>query len=178
MIYIYNDFGGTHTTILAANYHLGTLDRTRVPTADEIRRLPLFNELTYRDRGTLFRHGTDEEGHLVFTVARGRSKELIPGIGNLVRILQDEDMLRERIVLSNTSPTVPPLLTLGGFLSRGLGWKAPGDPLVLAGARQACRYIGPLVERTKETARHDASPLIVLDNKDFQYSMWKNSPRP
>ncbi|MGO4275701.1 DUF3189 family protein, partial [Paenibacillus sp. TAF58] len=36
MIYIYNDFGGTHTTSLAAAFHLKKLDGSREPTTNEI----------------------------------------------------------------------------------------------------------------------------------------------
>ena len=36
MIFIYNDFGGTHTTVLAAAYHLKKLDENREPTYKNI----------------------------------------------------------------------------------------------------------------------------------------------
>ena len=63
MIYIYNDFGGTHTTALAAAYHLKKLDESREPTEYEILHSHNFNKLTSKDRGKLFFHGTDDEGN-------------------------------------------------------------------------------------------------------------------
>ena len=47
MIYIYNCYGGTHSSILAMAYHLELLDETREPTKDEILNLPNFNKLVY-----------------------------------------------------------------------------------------------------------------------------------
>jgi len=43
MIYIYNCYGGTHSSILAIAYHLKMLDETREPTKEEILNLPNFN---------------------------------------------------------------------------------------------------------------------------------------
>lgn len=171
MIYIYNDYGGTHTTILAAYYHLKKLDETRHPTHEEIQGLRYFNGLDYHDQGKLFRHGTDEDGNPVYTLGRGRSKILIPGIRSLILMLEEEGKLHERIILSNTSPTVPPLLTMGGFLSRGLKWKSLGDPLVMAGAKQACGNVIRMVRHTKVMAKQSSSQVLVLDNKEFQYRM-------
>lgn len=36
MIFIYNDYGGTHTTSMAAAYHLKKLPTSRTLTKDEI----------------------------------------------------------------------------------------------------------------------------------------------
>jgi hypothetical protein len=173
MIYIYNDYGGTHTTVLAAAFHLKKLDESRAPTNDEMKNLPFFNKLDYQDQGTLFFHGTDESGNPVYTVARGRSKILIPGLCSLIQMLHKERGLEEKLIFSNTSPTVPPLLTLGGFTSRGLKLKALGDPLVLAGARQACPNIIQLVRLTKQTAEQSPLQLVVLENKAFQYRVFR-----
>lgn len=42
MIFIYNDYGGTHTTSLAAAYHLNKLPTDRVLTEDEILNVDYF----------------------------------------------------------------------------------------------------------------------------------------
>ena len=107
MIFTYHDFGGTHTTVLAASYHLKKLDETREPTKDKILSAHNFNELRYKDRGKLYFHGVDDKGNKVYTMGRGRSKILIPSIHNLIEMLLEEQVLHEKFILSNTSPTVP-----------------------------------------------------------------------
>lgn len=165
MIYIYNDFGGTHTTVMAAAYHLKKLPVTRAPTKDEILTTHNFNKLNYSDRGKLFFHGTDDEGNRVYTMGRGKSKILVPGVVNLLSMLIEENKLQEKIILSNTSPTVPLPMTLGGLLSRWLKIDVIGVPLLIMGAKKAYRDIINVVDHTKTAAKDSTSQLIVLDNK-------------
>ncbi|MFD0694732.1 DUF3189 family protein [Paenibacillus sp. GCM10027628] len=168
MIYIYNDFGGTHTTVLAATYHLEKLDEKREPTKDEILNSHNFNKLVYQDRGKLYYHGEDKEGNKVYTLGRGRSKILIPGIFNLIDMLLEEEVLKEKIILSNTSPTVPFAMTCGGMLSRWLKIDFIGVPLLVVGAKQAYKDIIQLVHHTKQVAHSSTSQLVMLENKEFK----------
>ncbi|MEW9668899.1 DUF3189 family protein [Ammoniphilus sp. 3BR4] len=167
MIFIYHDFGGTHTTVLAAAYHLKKLDETREPTKNEILSAHNFNELRYKDRGKLYFHGVDEDGNKVYTMGRGRSKILVPGIHNLIQMLHKEQVLNEKIILSNTSPTVPLPMTFGGMFSRWLRIDLIGVPLLVIGAKQAYKDIVKLVHHTKNTAKNSTSKLSMLDNKQF-----------
>ncbi|NOV02693.1 DUF3189 family protein [Paenibacillus planticolens] len=168
MIYIYNDFGGTHTTSLAAAYHLKKLDETREPSKSDILNTHNFNKLVYKDRGKLYFHGKDEDGNKVYTMGRGRSKILVPGIFNLIDMLIEEKALDEKIILSNTSPTVPFTMTCGGMLSRWLKIDFLGVPLLVIGAKQAYQDIIHLVHHTKQAAKTSSSQLIMLDNKEFK----------
>jgi hypothetical protein len=102
MIYIYNCYGGTHSSILAMAYHLEMLDENREPTEDEILNLPNFNKLVYGNRGELFYYGSDKDGNEVYVVGRGRSKVLIPGLYNLASMLHKQKLLNEKIIFSNT----------------------------------------------------------------------------
>jgi hypothetical protein len=165
MIFIYNDFGGTHTTALAAAYHLKKLDENREPTTQEILNSHNFNKLTSKDWGKLFFHGLDEEGHRVYTVGRGSSKILVPGIQSLIEMLQEENALHEKIILSNTSPTVPFPMTIGGLLSRWLKIDSIGVPLLIMGSKQTYKNIVQVVHTTKSAAKNSAERLVVLDNK-------------
>lgn len=167
MIYIYNDYGGTHTTALAASYHLNKLDRNREPSKEEILSAHNFNELTYKDRGKLFFFGNDEDGNKVFTVGRGTCNILIPGLYNLTDMLQKEGVLEEKIIFSCTSPTVPAAMTFGGFLSRWAKIDFIGVPLLVRGAKQTWRNIVDLVDFTKKMGKMDERHLILLDNKQF-----------
>lgn len=168
MIYIYNCYGGTHSSILASAYHLEILDATREPTKDEILNLPNFNKLVYGNRGELFYHGKDKDGNEVYTVGRGRSKVLIPGLYNLASMLHKQKVLNEKIIFSNTSPPVPLPMTFGGLFSRWLKIDFIGVPLLVKGAKQSYKDIVELVNNTKKVAKEDKSGVIILDNKEFK----------
>ena len=80
MIFIYNDYGGTHTTSLAAAYHLKKLPTNRVLTKEEILNVDYFNKLTKADFGKLIFHGIDEDGNSVYTIGRKSSKLVVPAL--------------------------------------------------------------------------------------------------
>lgn len=169
MIFIYNDYGGTHTTSLAAAYHLNKLPTHRQLTTEEILAVDYFNKLNTSDMGKLVFHGLDENGNPVYTLGRGSSKVVIPALKNLSLILQDKYQNAEPIVYSNTSPTVPLVMTIGGFLTKRLKLSFVGDPLLIAGAKQCCSNIRELVLHTKQTAasRSGTESVIVMENKKF-----------
>ena len=71
MMYIYNDYGGTHTTSLATAYQLKQLPQSeRKLTSEEILNVKYFNQLTKEDFGKLIFRGTDEDGNSVYTIRR------------------------------------------------------------------------------------------------------------
>ena len=75
----------------------------------------------------------------------------------------------EKIILSNTSPTVPLAMTFGGMFSRGLGIDSIGIPLLVKGAKQCSEPIIQLVEKTKQKAKQKIEGnVIIIDNKNFQ----------
>ncbi|MFC0271414.1 DUF3189 family protein [Metabacillus herbersteinensis] len=168
MIYIYNDYGGTHTTALAAAYHLKNLPTDRELTKEEILNVNFFNKLTTSDMGKIIFQGIDEDGNSVYTIGRKSSKLVVPALKNLSLLLQDTYKGHEKIVFSNTSPTVPFAMTIGGFLSRGLKIDFIGVPLLVLGAKQCCNDIIRLVEYTKQIAKSPNEKVIVLENKGFK----------
>lgn len=95
MIFIYNCYGGTHSSSLASAVHLKKLPLDRIPTREEILGTEYFNKLKYKDMGRIIYRGTDEEGNKVFSVGRGTSKVLIPCLKNLITILHDECSFNE-----------------------------------------------------------------------------------
>ncbi|WP_282942851.1 DUF3189 family protein [Paenibacillus sp. RC67] len=171
MIYIYNDYGGTHTTSLAAAYHLNRLPVNRKLTKEEIVSVDYFNKLQTSDMGKLIFHGVDENGDSVYTVGRGSSKVVVPALKNLSVILQDRFQSNETIVFSNTSPTVPFAMTIGGLFSRRLKIDFIGVPLLVIGAKQCCQNILQLVTHTKNTKNIKAGSIIVLENKNVPISV-------
>lgn len=166
MIYIYNDYGGTHTTSLAAAYHLNKLPTNRTLTKEEILGVDYFNKLQTSDMGKLIFHGLDENDNPVYTVGCGASKAVVPALKNLSLILQERYQTNETIVYSNTSPTVPLAMTFGGLLSRRLKLDFIGVPLLVLGAKQACKNILQLVIHTKQTEKSKVGAVIVLENKN------------
>lgn len=172
MIFIYNDYGGTHTTSLAAAYHLNKLPMHRQLTTEEILAVDYFNKFNTSDMGKLVFHGLDENGNPVYTLGRGSSKVVIPALKNLSLILQEKYQNAEPIVYSNTSPTVPLVMTIGGFLTKRLKLSFVGDPLLITGAKQCCSNIRELVLHTKQTAavRSGTESVIVMENKNFSTS--------
>ena len=170
MIYIYNDFGGTHTTMMAVAYHLNQLPQSeRKLTTDEILKIKYFNKLTKEDFGKLIFHGKDEDGHSVYTIGRRSQDLVIPALKDLFVLLQEKYNFDERIVFSNTSPTVPFPMTMGGFFSRTLKIDSIGVPLLVMGAKQCCENVFRLVEYTKEVGKSDlGKKIVVLNNELFK----------
>lgn len=170
MIYIYNDYGGTHTTSMAAAYHLKQLPQSeRKLTTEEILNVKFFNKLTHADFGKLIFHGTDEDGNLVYTIGRKRNKLLVPALKEMSLLLQEKFKFDEKIIFSNTSPTVPPAMTLGGFFSRGIKIDFIGVPLLVKGAKQCCDNVFRLVENTKEIGKTSFNEnVIILENEMYK----------
>ncbi|WML48286.1 DUF3189 family protein [Neobacillus sp. PS3-34] len=170
MLYIYNDFGGTHTTSLAAAYHLRHLPQSeRKLTTEEILNVKYFNKLTKEDFGKLIFHGTDEDGNSVYTLGRKRNKYVVPALKELTLLFQEKFHLNEKIVFSNTSPTVPITMSLGGFFSRTLKIDFIGVPLLVMGAKQCCDNLYRLVENTKHIGRTTFNEnVITLDNEMYK----------
>ncbi|RAP78457.1 DUF3189 family protein [Paenibacillus montanisoli] len=173
MIYIYNDYGGTHTTSLAAAYHLKQLPQSELKLSTrEILNVNYFNKLTKKDFGKLIYHGIDEDKNPVYTIGRKSSKLVVPALKDLTLLLQSRHQFDETIIFSNTSPTVPIVMSIGGFFSRGLKIDFIGVPLLVMGAKQCCDQIFRLVENTKQTGKTgkatNGQKVIVLDNKIYK----------
>lgn len=163
MIYIYNCFAGTHSSVLAASYHLNRLPTDRPPTRDDLEKIELFDKLRVTDRGKFFYHGKDEEGNKVFTIGRGNSKIVVPALCNFFKLLDDEIELNERIVFSTTGHAIPLPMAIGGFSSVRLQLHFIGTPLLMLGTRLAYKSIIKIVERTKETAKSSDNKIEMLE---------------
>ena len=175
MIYIYNCYGGTHSSVLAAAYHLKKLDPTRKPTKEEILSTHNFNELTIKDFGKLYLHGIDEDGNKVYTVGRGRSKYLVPGLYSMSQTLQEEGILNDQVVFTNTSPTVPLPMTFGGLTSRWMKIDFIGVPLLIVGAKKAYKDIVALVDYTKEIGRTSDKNVQILPTESYLHNLKKQN---
>ncbi|NLK36270.1 MAG: DUF3189 family protein [Gracilibacteraceae bacterium] len=153
----------THSSILASAIHLKRIPADRIPTRQEILNLEYFNKLTYKDMGHLLFHGRDEYGNQVYSVGRGISKALIPAMRNPAITLCRNSPFDERFLFINCSSTVPPLMTLGGFFSRGLHLDFIGVPLLTAGVHQTYYNITKLIEKSKEICLEYSKEYLVID---------------
>ncbi len=167
MIYIYYDFGGTHTSSIAAAVHLKLIPNDKVPSKDEVMKVPMFDKLSFQDRAKIVYRGTDEDGNKVFTLGHGIHKKMVFCLQNAIYMLHQQYGFNERLVLSSTSPTVPLSMTFGGFFSRALKLKFIGRPLLVKGARKNFKKMVKLVEITKNSARANELPVLNLENKDL-----------
>lgn len=168
MIYIYNDYGGTHTTSMAAAFHLNKLPKDRTLTKEEILQISYFNKLNSSDFGKLIFHGTDNDKNPVYTLGRKNQKLVVPALKNLTLLLQEKNNGEEKIIFSNTSPTVPFPMSIGGFLSRGLKIDSLGVPLLVSGAKICTKDVIRLVEHTKKVGKTTKETVTILDNKEFK----------
>jgi hypothetical protein len=168
LIYIYNCFAGTHSSALAAAYHLNNLPHDRLPTKEEILQVDIFNKLSTDDFGKIIFHGEDDQGHKVYTLGRGKSKEMIPAMEDLCSILQQHGDLQEKVIFSNASPVVPLAMTFGGLFSRRLRIHFIGIPLLIRGTKQTYHNIAELVQHTRKVAQETDNPVEVLNNKELE----------
>ncbi|MCT8139353.1 DUF3189 family protein [Anaerobacillus sp. CMMVII] len=168
MIYIYNCYGGTHSSALAAAYHLNKLPKDRLPTKEEILNIDIFNKLRTKDMGRIIYHGNDDDGNKVYTVGRGSSKALVPALKELLTLINEDGTRTDKVIFSNASPTVPLAMTFGGLFSRRLHIDFIGVPLLIKGAQQTYHNIISLVEKTRATARETVKQIEVLENKNLE----------
>lgn len=172
MIYIYNCYGGTHSSALAAAIHLKKIPLDQIPSKQEILNIPLFDQLTYSDRGKLYYHGLDSDGNEVYTIARGTCKFLVASLVDFYSILLRKYNEAVPIVFSNTSPTVPLAMTLGGFFSRACKIDSIGVPLLVVGAKQSFEVVKQLVDHTKYVASSTKDQITILENKQYQIPLF------
>lgn len=142
--FVYFDYGGSHSSVLAANIHAGNLKAEKIPSSDELMKLPFFDKTTPDDFGKLYFIGRDEKGNDIYILG-SQNSNFEPVLRNLAALLE----LDKDFVFVCTMPYVNPVLRIGGFLSRRLSMPLVGRPLVLLGARWAFPYLAGLVEKTR-----------------------------
>lgn len=142
-------FGGSHSSVTAAAIHLGILSPTRIPTAQELMKVPFFEQQTGDDHGKFYLMGQDEFGNQVYIIGKhnlGRFFEsLIRQVAGIWGVNQ------EKLVIVDTMPYVNYLMMVGGYTSRRLGVSSIGQPLVIKGTQKAFFKLVNLVERIKTT---------------------------
>jgi len=143
---IYHCFGGSHSSVTAAAIHLGLLSTDRLPTAEELMKVPYFDKTPGEIYGVIRYMGQTQDGHQVYVLGKKnlgrRMNRIFIGLAELL------GMERE-IVVTNTMPYVNVLMMLGGYLSRRWGLTFPGRAILIWGTRLAFPALADLVRQTR-----------------------------
>lgn len=128
---IYVCYGSAHSSIVAANLHLGRLPEGRRASAVEVLAAPRFDELPHSQVGSLLEMGQDADGHRIYALGLGPSRDIL---GQAVVDLVASFGVQASSLLLVDALTGSHLTTrVGGFLSRRLGLVALGRPLAASG---------------------------------------------
>lgn len=164
---IYACYGGAHSSPVAAALHLGRLARDRVPSADELMQLDLYDKTTKEQHGDLMQLGTDRWKNDIYVLGRGpsgRSMERAVLSGMRLAGAKGDD-----VKFVNTLVTVNMWMRIGGFLSRAVKLVRIGRPLVIYGTRKAFPDLVRVVEQVEqELARLSTAEMGAVAGKHIQ----------
>lgn len=145
---IYHCYGGTHSSVTAAAAHLGWLPSDKIPTAEQILRVPHFDTRTTGDLGYITYMGSDEMNNQIYIVGRrDKPQVLVNLIEELAAVF---NIPIETFRLINVMPYVNLSMRIGGVLSRKFKLVPLGRPLVVRGTLKAYPHIQRLVAKVKK----------------------------
>ncbi|MCL5058277.1 MAG: DUF3189 family protein [Actinobacteria bacterium] len=143
---IYHCYGGAHSSVTAANIHLGLLPKEKIPGYRDLVNQKLFDCHQVKDSGRITFMGRDEAGNEIYIVGRrSRPSLLYNATGGLAEAF---GIHSGSYVLVDVSPHVNVTMKAGGIISRRLGLVSIGRPLVTWGTLITYRGIVQLVEKT------------------------------
>jgi hypothetical protein len=146
MIIIYHDFGGNHSSIMAASFHLDKLPKPEKLKIQDLIHLEHYDIHKQTDLGKLHYIGQDEYSNKVFALGMAHSKTIVLNcLNDLFKLLSPDNYP----LLVDTTPTINILMKIGGFISRGMGIVTIGRPIVVRGSLKAAPKIYELVKETK-----------------------------
>ena len=152
MIVVYHDYGGTHSTALAAAIHLGIVGgdgATSIDSRSLLSRVPYFDQVPNTCKGTVMRIGRDSDGNEVFILGRRGDADL--AINTVLSAAHLLGRCDSDILFVDVSKRINLLMRIGGFISRRLNLIPIGRPIVTYGTRKAFPSISQLVKKTKRT---------------------------
>ena len=142
---VYVCYGSAHSSIVAANLHLGRLPLHRQALPNEVLAAPHFDELPHSRVGTLLNMGQDGWGHRIYALGLGPCREALGrGVKDLAESLGAPP---GSLVLVDALSGSHPRTRIGGFLSRRLGLVRVGRPLAASGILADYGRFTALVER-------------------------------
>ena len=144
---IYFDYGGSHSSVVAAHIHAGKLESSETPPIEKIINLPYFDKTTKNDFGKIRRVETDADGNDIHVLGTKNGNS-----GGLLSGLVDAQNLTDKFRFVDTMPYVNTWLRIGGWLSRGPSLPALGRPLIRIGILQAYPKLVTLVREAGKTS--------------------------
>lgn len=156
---IYHCYGQAHSSVTAANIHLGHLPRHRRATLAEICRQPCFDRTLQHQLGTPQLMGIDEWGNPVYVVGlAGGRRTLERAVADFLRL---QGVAEGEFLLVNALQHAGLPMRIGGYASRRLGLIWPGRPLSAIGVWVKYRRFVALVEAVRNRLDH---PWRFQDN--------------
>ncbi|MFZ5828071.1 MAG: DUF3189 family protein [Bacillota bacterium] len=147
----YHCYGQAHTSVTAANIHLGHLPRHRRATLAEILHQPCFDRTEEYELGVPQLMGADEWGNQVYVLG------LAGGKRPMERVCQDflaaAGVDSGEFLFANAVQHAGVPLRVGGYTSRRLGLIWPGRPLSALGVWLKYRRFVALVEQVRHQVR-------------------------
>lgn len=140
---VFYDYGGSHTSVVAANLLTGRLPGS-LPSDDELLALNYFDKTTPQDFGHLHYAGEDNLGNQVYSLGAKSGK-----YGYVLAALTKLMGAEERFHFRSTMPYLNLHLRIGGFLSRRLNLVFIGRPLVIAGIKKTFNHLQLMVNQTE-----------------------------
>ena len=145
MIVVYHCYGGAHSSVVGAAFHLGLLSSAQNASQTALETLPYFDKNDPRELGLVHLLGHTPEDHPVVAVGRTNQMPLlIRALGGIGRIYGGDDVL-----FVDTSQSVNWRMIAGGIMSRRLNMRSLGHPLVNRGTVKAAPKLARLAEEAK-----------------------------
>ncbi|MGE5454957.1 MAG: DUF3189 family protein, partial [Methylocystaceae bacterium] len=140
---IYHCYGGSHSSVLAANIHVGNLRSDSFPNYRELFKLPYFDRTDNNDFGLIKLVGFDEWGNQVYSLGQMHlGKRFHPIMESLLSITGTQ----ENIAIMGTMPHVNWLMMIGGNLSRKRSLPWLGRPILYCGTWLAYQRLVKVVK--------------------------------
>lgn len=143
---IYHCFGGAHSSVTAAAIHLGWIESHRLPTLEELMKIPYFDKTEQNDYGIIRFMGLDEKGHEVYILGK---RNLGWRLNNVLIGLADLTGKKDELMVVNCLAYVNWMMMLGGFMSRRLGLIFPGRPILYEGVKNSFMNLTSMVSTIK-----------------------------
>lgn len=158
---IYQCYGGSHSSVLAAAIHLGLVDYNIFPSYEDLFALPFFDKTNDDDFGSIRLMGIDELGHEVYVLGKKdfshRYSKIFSGIANLLG-------MEENLLAVDVIGKVNWVMKIGGYSSRKLGLVRVGRFFLYYGTKKSFYEIVSLVENIKPQLGKDNNENIMYRN--------------
>lgn len=127
----YHCYGQAHSSVTAANIHLGHLPTDRRATLTEIEHQPCFDRTREYELGQPRLMGTDEWGNQVYVIGLAGGKRVMAQA--LQEFLVAGGVSPDSFLFANALQHAGVPMRIGGYTSRRLGLIWPGRPLSAVG---------------------------------------------